>query len=153
MLTTAQITTLAKLLAACRDDWDLSGVHSFVAQLASDARPWPLLVDQALKQAANVKNLTPKCILEPLSTAAPATVPVVASRPPAHDDPECVVHGGTAKTVHGGYVCCAQAAAETSPRPVSPAPVSRRCGPPPADVKAQIEAMRRESAVNRVRQG
>lgn len=103
-LTTAQLGPLSRLLAASRTDWDVQGVMAFVEQLARDPRPWPELQVQAIRQAANAKNLTPKCILDPLPVEA--TVRTITPTPPRHDDPECPTHGGTIHDDQGVYACC-----------------------------------------------
>src|SRR5690242_21427625 len=70
-LTTAQITSWYRAIASCRDDWDAPGIHSAVATVGADSRPWPALVRQLAVRCGEAKWRTPAGLLEPLTDAVP----------------------------------------------------------------------------------
>lgn len=139
VLSGPQQTWLARGLADhLRPDWDSAGCHSAATKLAADPRPWPELLVQAFGQAGIAANRTPECILWPL----PVEAVVRTITPPRHDDPACGKCGSQVVRSDGSCHGCWLNAREdgtTAPKPVSPAPSVRRCGPPPPEIKDRIE--------------
>lgn len=115
----------------------------FVEQLAKDPRPWPELQVQAIRQAANAKNLTPKCILEPLPAGEAVVRALPVNDPNAGvGDEWCPVHEcRTTQRNDGERLCCWQDRMldnPTRPRPVAAA--FRDAVPAPAGLRERVAA-------------
>jgi hypothetical protein len=137
-LSTAQIATATALVHANRPEWDRSGILAHVEKVAADPRPWPELERQLVVRSSDMTQHTPKCLLEPL----PVEAVVRTITPPRHDDPACGKCGSQVVRSDGSCHGCWLNAREdgaTAPKPVSPAPAGRRCGPPPPEIKDRIE--------------
>lgn len=152
MLTTAQATVLGRSVVAFVERWDLSGVMTFIDQLATDPRPAIVLWQQVVTRAADPRSLTPKALLEPLPTEA--VIRALPADPPPNSPTAgvgtvwCATHlCNTTLRPDGERACCYFDRMETaSPSPVRPVVASfRGAVPPPVDFRQRVQAAKERS--------
>lgn len=154
-LTQQNRTRLQRLCTELRAEtwptWDAAGTEAAILELDKQMPNDPLGVAvRALTAARNPANRGPATMLQ--EAGPEAVVRTITPAVPRRDDPSCGLHGSTIRDSAGEYVCCRQERIAGHPPRVSPTvPLSRPAGACPPEVKERIEAMRRESAVNRAK--
>jgi hypothetical protein len=141
------VHTIVDVRAGMPHKWDATGIEAALMVVAQqNPNDFPAVVREAIRWSLVPSARTPKVLhdrelqgqLAPQATAAPKAEKVA----PAHDDPVCPKCGSQVVRSDGSCHGCWLNALEdgtTAPKPVSPAPSVRRCGPPPAEIKDRIE--------------
>lgn len=89
------VVSLSRLLALLRPDWDLSGTHAAVTELAADPRPTYTLCRQAIDRASIAANRSPTSVTW-----------LEQHKPLEQEAPRCELHGSDVRRLDGRWHCC-----------------------------------------------